>query len=172
MCERLQLISFSMLYAGVCPVATPILLVYQVMDNWLMKQVDTKFIQRPVQKNMKSLNDAGWLTYLEIVTVLVAISNTFLLFIVSRAFRELLMLLFKTYSTTQQFVFVVAAEHGLLFLVVGLKALIPDFPRQLKKKKQTTETAIFEDKELQRFTQTTYSRKKKVQQIQAPTPPI
>lgn len=37
MTERMQLVGFAMLYAGICPLATPIVCVYFIFDNYLMR---------------------------------------------------------------------------------------------------------------------------------------
>jgi hypothetical protein len=41
--ERMQLVGFSMLYAGVCPLATLVVFVYFIFDNYLMMYCDINF---------------------------------------------------------------------------------------------------------------------------------
>ena len=70
--------------------------------------------------------------YLEIVTMFVAISNTFLFLVVSSSFKYLLTRMgMKTRE--QQMWFVILSEHLLLFLLLFLKGYIDDFPIKLKK---------------------------------------
>lgn len=41
--ERMQLVGFSMLYASVCPLATLVVFVYFIFDNYLMMYCDIHF---------------------------------------------------------------------------------------------------------------------------------
>lgn len=89
MTERMQLVGFSMLYAGLCPIATPIVCIYFILDNYLMRYSESYHLQRPLQTNMISIGQ-NWINYLEVVTTIVAVTNTFLLFFVSQSFKDFL----------------------------------------------------------------------------------
>jgi len=48
MTERLQLVGFAMLYAGICPAATPIVVAYFFLDPILMTYCEQFLLQRQV----------------------------------------------------------------------------------------------------------------------------
>jgi hypothetical protein len=93
MINRLQLVGFSMLYAGICISATPIVVLYFLFDPWLMRAYEMYWLQREIQVNSTTLGE-GLLFYLELMTGLVVITNTFLLFYVSTNFKSLIFYLF------------------------------------------------------------------------------
>lgn len=141
MTERLQLIGFGMIYAGVCPVSTPLVVAYFFFDPMLMRACEKRFIQREVQKNSMTLGE-GFITYLEILTGIVTITSTFLLFYVSRSFNNLIPALFGVTDPKQQLAVILLIEHLLLFFLLGVKAYIPDFPRFLLKRKDQIEILL------------------------------
>lgn len=134
---------FAMLYAGICPLATLIICVYFMFDNALMRYSESNYQQRPMQKNMVSLGSA-WINYLEVVTGIVTITNTFLLFFVSSAFKDFLKNNLGISGKNQQLWLILGVEHGLLALLLFVKAGIADFPRALLKIKERTTTELRE----------------------------
>jgi hypothetical protein len=86
--ERMQLVGFSMLYAGICPLATTLVFCNFLLDNYMMLYTNTHYVKRSIQQNSSSIGE--WIYYLEVVTGIVTITNTFLLLVVSSSFREVL----------------------------------------------------------------------------------
>jgi hypothetical protein len=97
--DRLQTIFFSMLYAGICVSATPIVVVYFFIDVRLMRFCEKYCFQREIQVNSMTLGE-GLLFYLELMTGLVVITNTFLLFYLSTNFKSLIFYLFGLFGRT------------------------------------------------------------------------
>jgi hypothetical protein len=94
MIERLQLVGFSMLYAGICISATPIVVLYFFFDPAFMRKCEMAFLQREIQVNSMTLGE-GLLNYLELTITMVVITNTFLLFVVSTNFKSLISYVFS-----------------------------------------------------------------------------
>lgn len=137
MTERMQLVGFAMLYAGICPLATLIIVVYFMFDNALMRYSESNYQQRPLQTNMVSLG-ANWIFYLEVVTGIVTITNTFLLFFVSSTFKDFLKNNLGIRGNNHQLWLILGVEHALLGFLLFLKSYIADFPRKILKIKQRT----------------------------------
>jgi hypothetical protein len=85
---------------------------------------------------------AGYIQYLELVTGIVTITNTFLLFYVSRSFKNLITQVFGVSSYGGQLAIVLLIEHLMLFFLLGLKSYIPDFPHYLLKRKEQIELQL------------------------------
>lgn len=80
----------------------------------------------------------NWINYLEIVTVIVTVTNTFLLFFVSQSFKDFLGDNLGVRERNNQLWLVLGVEHALIGFLFFLKAVIPDFPRQILKIKEKT----------------------------------
>jgi hypothetical protein len=80
----------------------------------------------------------NWLNYLEIVTGIVTVTNTFLLFFVSQSFKDFLNQNLGVTEKNRQLWLVLGCEHAILIFLLFLKAVIPDMPRQLLKIKEKT----------------------------------
>jgi hypothetical protein len=130
MTEQLQLIGLSILYAGICPVGTAIVFVFFICDDYMATYTDCFCMRRPIAENSMSLE--GWIYVVEFFVGLVSISNSAILFLVSKRFKELLTDSFRI-EQDKQLWYVGIFEHSLFLVILLTKFFIPDFPRKLKK---------------------------------------
>jgi len=130
MTEQLQLIGLSILYAGICPIGTAIVFVFFICDDFMARYTDCFCMRRPISENSMSLE--GWIFVVEFFVGLVSISNSAILFLVSRKFKQVLSDDFKI-APQNHLWFVGIFEHFLFLVTLLTKFFIPDFPRKIKK---------------------------------------
>ena len=98
---------------------------------------------------MITLGD-NWLMYLEFMTFIVSITNTFLLYFVSERFKEFLRMNLGIHNTNRQLWVVISCEHILLAFIIFLKVGIDDFPRKLLKLMERIQTELGEKEEIEK----------------------
>jgi hypothetical protein len=122
MTDDIIMVSFSMLYAGVCPVATLLIFVYFCITTRLEEYQDLNIYSRPAAIKKPSM--ALWGSCIEIIVIFIVILNSLMLYIVSPSFRAMLGNLDGAIAVLSVF----GIEHLLIAFLVFMKFRISDIP--------------------------------------------
>ena len=127
--SRFLMLSFGMLYAGICPLATLVVFVYFLIDIWLMRLTDMYCIQRPIARNQQTIGP--WITVAEFMIGAVIVVNSVMLYLLSQTLQDDLEE--RGLSETGRIWLVVGVEHFIFFGLVMVKVGIQDKPRRILK---------------------------------------
>ena len=129
MTERFLMLSFGIIYAGICPPATLIVFLYMLIDIWAMRYTDMYCIQRPVIGSGQTMGP--WNTIAEFIIGAVIVINAVMMYILSESLTESLDSF--GFDSTNRMWMVIGVEHVIFLSLVVIKVGIPDMPRKMRK---------------------------------------
>jgi len=86
--DKMIMLSFGLLYVGVCPAATILVFIYFAINNALTLYEDLFCFLRPIVNHRPTTS--GFTELLEGMVIALVILNTFMLYTLSPSFRELI----------------------------------------------------------------------------------
>lgn len=133
------MLSFSLLYVGVCPAATALVFCYFLIVNYLDKHEDLYCFLRPIAYHRPTTS--VFTANLESIVVAIVILNTFTLYNLSPSFNIILQ---KTSGYEEgdsrgganAFWILFGMEHLVIALILCAKTMIPDMPLRVQQKSE------------------------------------
>jgi hypothetical protein len=86
--DNMLIFAFSMMYSGVCPIATFVCLLYFVFISYMDEKLLTFWIQRSFEPYNIGMD--LWMKVVEFMVFFIVIMNSIIVFTVSVSFREYL----------------------------------------------------------------------------------
>lgn len=128
--EKYLIFSLSILYAGICPLATVVCFGFYIIDA-----IIERYIFCYVCKRETPIVDARsfiWTSFAEIIIVANVISNSLLLYVATISYDTMFITWFKV-KDSEILWYVLLIEHIVIAIQIGIKFVIPDMPKQLQK---------------------------------------
>jgi hypothetical protein len=127
MANDIIMVSFSMLYCGVCPLATLLIFGYFCITQRLEEFQDLNVFTRPVAVQKPIMGIFG--SIVELLVVFIIVLNSLMLYIVSPSFKK-----FLPENQILQLLTVFGIEHILIVFLMVLRIGIDDVPKFVKTK--------------------------------------
>ena len=86
--DNLLIFTFSMMYSGVCPIATVICFLFFVFSSYMDEKLLTFWFQRCYEPN--NIGMTVWTQFVELIIFVIVIMNTVIVWVVSPSFRGMI----------------------------------------------------------------------------------
>lgn len=131
MAEKYNILACALFYCGICPITVFIIMVFFFLDNFFKMHSNCYIMQRKLTDAQKDLG--SWNVFADSIVIVTIVTNSLLLLVSDTSYENVLETLGEvTKSDSRRIWIVVGVEHLVIFLLILIRALVPDISTRLR----------------------------------------